>query len=51
MSVTKEDLAGAIAYSLDARIGMLFPEDAEATIADLELADSLLARYDITPRT
>lgn len=49
MSVTTEELATAISYTLDARMGVLEPGE-EPTLSDLELAESLLARFDISAK-
>lgn len=47
MTVTSDVLATTIARVLDARMGILDIDNTEPTLADIELADSLLARFEI----
>ena len=46
----RNELARAIAISIDSRMGVLDPEDNEPTTQDYELADDLLARFDVSIR-
>jgi hypothetical protein len=48
MTVTRDELATAVANVLDARMGVLEPEP--PTVSDFEVADALLARFDVSLR-
>jgi len=46
----RNELARAIAISIDSRMGSLDPENNEPATQDYELADDLLARFDVSIR-
>jgi hypothetical protein len=48
MTITRDELATAVAGVLDARMGVLEPEP--PTLSDFEVADALLARFVVSER-